>query len=410
MDKKSLAIQAENHLRVLCSEIGERRVGSESNRKATTYLEQQLKKFGWTTETTCLSVIDWKTDGATLSCGDHQLEVYSSQYALGCSVKGELIAISTVEQLENTDIQGKIVLLYGEIASQQIAPKYFPFWNPEEHQHLVSLLEKGNPLALICATERNAATAGGVYPFPLFEDGDFDIPSVFMKDTEGEKLLKFVGKTVELISKATRIPETAFNVVARDKNHISKKRIVISAHIDTKIGTTGAIDNGTGVAVLLLLAELLKDSPSKPSVELVFFNGEDYYSAPGQSKYIEQNFGKFEDILLNINIDGVGYKDGLSCFSPLELSDEIMSALSQVLHNSPQLIEGLPWYQGDHSVFLQQGCQAIAVSSQWLIENMENQEVTHTEKDNLCIVNYDRVAESAIGIAEVVALIKNDTL
>ncbi|MCE1169555.1 MAG: M28 family metallopeptidase [Sphingobacteriia bacterium] len=115
-----------------------------------------------------------------------------------------------------------------------------------------------------------------------------------MKDTEGVNLLSFTGKTVELISKAKRIPETAFNVLARRSNLQGKKRIVITAHIDSKIGTTGAIDNATGVTVLLLLAELLKEYNKDYSLELVFFNGEDYYGAPGQITYLKQNEGKME--------------------------------------------------------------------------------------------------------------------
>lgn len=401
MDKKVLAENAKSHLQVLCSKIGERRVGSKENREATAYAEKVLKDLGWEIESTKLSVIDWKTGGATLTCNGQSFEVSSSHYSLGCSTRGEFLAVDTIGQLEVTDITDKIVLLYGEIASEQIAPKNFPFWNPDEHQHLVSVLEKGNPKALICATERNSAVAGGVYPFPLFEDGDFDIPSVYMKDTEGEKLLACSGQIVELVSKAERIPETAFNVIARNKTQ-SRERIVITAHIDSKIGTPGAIDNATGVTVVLLLAELLKDYTGKYAIELVILNGEDYYGAPGQIKYIEQNAGSFDNILFNINIDGAGYKEGLSCFSPFNLPEKVLDALHEVIWDTPELVEGLPWYQGDHSVFLQQGCPAIAVSSQWFIENMESQEITHTPKDNLDIVSYERVAECVLGIAEVI--------
>ncbi len=387
------------HLDVLCSEIGERRVGSEQNRRATDYAAQVLKKAGWRVEETELAVMDWKTEGATLRCGDEAFEVFSSHYSLGCDVRGELVAVSTIAALERADITGKVVLLHAEIAAGQIAPKNFPFWNPEEHQRIVALLERGKPLALVCATERNSATAGGVYPFPLFEDGDFDIPSVYMKDTEGARLLSCVGQTVEVISRAVRIPETAFNVVARN-SEAREGRIVISAHIDTKIGTPGAIDNGTGVAIVLALAELLRES--KHPIELVIFNGEDYYGAPGQVKYIEQNAGRFGDIALNINIDGAGYKEGLSCFSPFDLPENIAPAFRQTLHDNPGIIEGQPWYQGDHSLFLQQGRPAIAVSSQWFIENMETQQLTHTPADNLSVVSYDRVAECATGIAELI--------
>ena len=401
MDRKTLTEKAKSHLNVLCSEIGERRVGGEGNRRATAYAEQVLHALGWQTEATELAVMDWKTDGAELSCGGQSFEVFSSQYSLGCSVKGELAAINSIAQLEQTDINGKLVLLYGEIAAEQIAPKKFPFWNPEEHQHLISVLEKGNPKALLCATTRNAAAAGGVYPFPLFEDGDFDIPSVYMKDTEGEKLLTFVGQQAELISKTERIPESAFNIIGRNSTR-TEERVVITAHIDTKIDTPGAIDNGTGVAILLLLAELLQDYSGAHPIDLVMFNGEDYYGAPGQVTYVAQNDGKFGDILFNINIDGAGYKEGPSCFSAFDLPKPIDEALREVLHTAPELVEGLPWYQGDHSVFLQNGCPAIAVSSQWFIENMESQEITHTPKDNLDIVNYESVAACALGIVELI--------
>lgn len=417
MEKTNLTEKAKKHLNVLCAQIGERRVGSEANRMATSYVKGVLEELGWQTEGTMLSVMDWKSDGATLTCKGETFEVFSSHYSLGCMAEGELLAINSLSQLEPATLQDKIVLLYGEIAAQQIAPKNFPFWNPEEHQYIISLLEKGNPKALLCATERNSATAGGVYPFPLFEDGDFDIPSAYMKDTEGERLLAFAGQKVELVSRATRLPETAFNVVARKGGANTQKRVVISAHIDTKIGTPGAIDNGTGVAVLLLFAELYsrylagqnqgvsKDCSPDYMVELVVFNGEDYYGAPGQVKYIEQNVGRFGDILLNINIDGAGYLDGPSCFSPMELAEEMKMKLDEVLKDSPELVEDLPWYQGDHSLFLQQGCQAIAVSSQWFIEHMESQEITHTPKDNLGIVNYERVAECAMGIASLICRI-----
>lgn len=401
MDKRALTEKAKSHLKVLCAEIGERRVGSEKNRQATTYAKQVLQELGWQTEVTELPAIDWKTEGATLTCGRDSFDVFPSEYSLGCSVKGELIAIHAVAQLEQTEIKDKIVLLYGELASQQIAPKKFPFWNPEEHQHIVSLLEKGNPKALICATERNAVSAGGVYPFPMFEDGDFDIPSVYMKDTEGEKLLACAGQTMELESKAIRIPETAFNVIGRNSNQ-TKDRIVITAHIDTKIGTPGAIDNGTGVAVVLLLAEILKEKSPNYPIELVILNGEDYYGAPGQVKYMEQNAGQFGEMLLNINIDGAGYKEGLSCFSPFNLPENVLNTLRTVIKDTPEIVEGLPWYQGDHSMFLQNGCPAIAVSSQWFIENFKTQELTHTPKDNLSVVNYERVAECALGIAELI--------
>lgn len=399
MFKKTLVKLVEDHLNVLCSGIGERRVGSNGNRGATDYVKKHFGNNGWCVEETELPVIDWKTDGASLQCNNTSFEVFSSPYSSGCSLQDELVSADTVEILKSTDIRGKIVLLHGAIAAEQIMPKNFVFYNPDEHKEIIQTLEQGKPGALICATGRNSSTAGGAYPFPLFEDGDFDIPSVYMKDIEGKKLIAYTGQQVALQSNASRIPQTAYNIVARlgDRN---RNRIVITAHIDAKTGTPGAIDNATGVTVLLLLCELLHDYKEKRCIEIVAFNGEDYYSVPGQMKYIEQNGTKFKNIVLNVNIDGVGYKDGLTCFSPFDLPVNIQGKFNDLLAINSSIVEGAPWVQGDHSIFIQSGCPAIAVSSSWLIENLDNQDITHTVKDNLSIVSYERVAECALAIRD----------
>lgn len=401
MSRKNLTEEAAEHLHVLCAEIDDRRVGGAGNRKATDYVKQCFESSGWKTEETLLQVMDWRSDGATLTCDGQSFEVFSSPYSNGCSLEGELVSFESAVQLSKTNLKGKIVLLHGAIAAEQIMPKNFVFYNPEHHQQLISLLEKGNPLALVCATGRNAATAGGVYPFPMFEDGDFDIPSVYMKDTEGEKLLACKGKTVILESKAVRVPEVACNVVARIGED-NKRRIVVSAHIDAKIGTPGAIDNATGVTVLLLLSELLKDYTGPYCIELVAFNGEDYYAVPGQMKYIEQNQQAFGNISLNINIDGAGYMEGPTCFSTFGLPESLQQITESIINSRPAIVKGKPWVQGDHSIFIQYGCPAVAVSSSWFIENIENQDITHTPKDNLGIVSYDKVAGCALAVSELI--------
>lgn len=404
MNDTTLLQAAINHINVLCTEIPDRSVGSAGNRKATKYFRKILEQNGWEPESTLLNVMDWKTEGATLLSGDHTFEVFSSPYSNGCSEAGELVAVSSLEQLQTTDLSGKIVLLHGEIAKEQIMPRNFVFYNPEEHQQVIAALDNSGVKAIICATGYNPTLAGGVYPFPMFEDGDFDIPSVFMKDTEGERLMSETGKVVFLESKATRIPETAYNVTGLKKG-TEKQRIVITAHIDAKKGTPGAIDNATGVTVLLLLSDLLKDYKGRYPVELVAFNGEDYYAVPGQMKYIELNYGSFQDILLNINIDGAGYREGLSAFSPFSLTESLEKAFSQVLKRHPAVVQGLPWVQGDHSIFVQYGRPAIAVSSSWFIENMETQRITHTPSDHPEIVNFDRLPEIALAILEFIKLL-----
>ena len=172
-----------------------------------------------------------------------------------------------------------------------------------------------------------------------------------MTEEEGRKLSALAGKEVILNSRSQRIPGKGYNVTGR-KGRIGNDRIVITAHIDSKKGSP-AIDNATGVVVLLLLAGLMKDYSDVKQVELVALNGEDYYSVPGQMAWITANQGKFENILFNINIDGAGYKEGKSELSYYDLPDPLRDIANRLVDKYPGIREGKPWPQGDHSIFLQ---------------------------------------------------------
>ena len=52
----------------------------------------------------------------------------------------------------------------------------------------------------------------------------------------------------------------------------------------------------------------------------------------------------------------------------------------------------------DHSMFIQAGCPAIAVTSNWLLENMATQSITHTRSDRIDRVDPDRVVSCALSL------------
>jgi len=382
------------YLNKLCREITERCVGSEGNRQATYFLEKELTSLGWETTMPEFDAIDWEGNGAVLRSGETYFDVFVSPYTLGFKGEAELVSASSVTELENLDGKGKFILLRGEIAKEQLMPKNFVFYNPEEHQRIITLLENSGAMAIISATGRNAALAGGVYPFPLIEDGDFNIPSVYMTEEEGIRLSGCTGMKLFLDSQSKRIPGKGYNVMAR-KGRDNTQRIVVTAHIDAKKGTPGAIDNATGVIVLLLLADLLKDYQGSRLIEIVAFNGEDYYAVPGQMIYVAANQNCFGQILLNINIDGAGYKEGHLGFFLFSLPDYLNSSILEIISQYPGICEGVQWPQGDHSIFLQSGVPAVAVSSKWFTDNINDQDITHTPKDNIEIVDCSKLVEIA---------------
>jgi len=274
-------------------------------------------------------------------------------------------------------------------------PKNFPFYNPEEHQKIISLLEQKNPSAIITATGRNPEAAGAVYPFPMLEDGDFDIPSVYMTEDVGLKLAAVADKEVNLEIKAERQPATGANIIA-EKDGTSDKKIVICAHIDSKQGTPGAIDNAAGTVVLLLLAELLAGYDGSYGIEIVSLNGEDYYSAAGEIIYFNDLQQNGSEVLVGINIDGVGFHKGMSAWSLYECPDAVASAIRSVITGGTGITEGEPWYQGDHSIFIQNKIPAVAITSSQFVEIWSH--IAHTERDTSAIVLPAVLAENAEAI------------
>jgi aminopeptidase YwaD len=94
-----------------------------------------------------------------------------------------------------------------------------------------------------------------------------------------------------------------------------------------------------------------------------------------------------------VDTDGAGFKEGLSSFSLFNLPDEILQKIRLVMNQYSGITEGVQWPQGDHRIFLQFGVPAIAVSSKWFIDNIGDQDITHTPKDDLGIVDYTEIIQ-----------------
>jgi aminopeptidase YwaD len=397
MTSAYLSDKAETYLRRLCLEISSRRVGSPGNQAATDFFAAIVASFGFETESPEFDCIDWSHDGVHLTVSGTFFEAFGSPYSLGCHVSAPLAVASTVEELEVATIANEIVLLRGDIAREQLMPKNFPFYNPDRHKRIIQLLETKKPLAIIAATSRDVEMVGSMYPFPLFEDGGFDIPSVYMTDEEGNRLAEHVGKEISLESRANRIPAKGWNIIAR-KGIDPDRRVVIFAHIDARIGTPGANDNASGVIVLLLLAELLADYSSDLGIEIVAMNGEDYFSNPGEQQYLSINAGRFDEIILGINLDDVGYYRGKVAYSLYDCPPDIASSIKEVFSGYEDLVEGEPWYQGDHGLFLMNQRPALAVTSELLPELMA--EITHTPKDSPEIVDTSKLVQIAVALRD----------
>ena len=95
-----------------------------------------------------------------------------------------------------------------------------------------------------------------------------------------------------------------FNVIA-EKKGLSNKYIIVCGHYDTRTGV-GANDNGSGVAVIMEMARLLKDVETEYSIRFINFSGEEL-GLLGSTHYANDIIGTIDSNLLFVfNIDQLG--------------------------------------------------------------------------------------------------------
>ena len=99
------------------------------------------------------------------------------------------------------------------------------------------------------------------------------------------------------------------------------------------------------------LAELLADYIGEMGIELVAMNGEDYFSNPGEKQWLNQNTGRFHEIVLGINVDDVGYVKGRVGYSLYDCPPKIAGTIHDVLAiHDPEFIDTPPGHGFVHRI------------------------------------------------------------
>lgn len=373
-----LAADINEHLQTICMKIPNRHPGSKGNADAAEYFSRITSQAGLQVRSDWFGCMDWECGSVILEAGQEKFEAFAGPYSLPYSGVCELTEVSTLDELKAKQLTGRIILIHGELAKEQFVPKNYPFYSVDEHKEIIAILEEARPAAIIAATGKNPYSTAALSPFPLIEDGAFDIPSVYMTVEEGRRLRSYAGMNVTLKFESARIPARACNVIAR-KNTGTEKKIVICAHIDAKKTTPGALDNAAGISVLLGLARLLENYSGNYQVELLAINGEDYYAGSGEVDYLQRYSSDMKNTELAINIDAAGYKDGDTHYSFYECSEKSSSRLSEIFSSYEGISEGESWPMSDHMVFAMNGVPAVAITSEKFMHVCST--INHTEKD-----------------------------
>lgn len=380
----------ENIARFLGEFAKERPVGTENNNAMLDIMQAHLSEMGYVVESLPFGCMVWRQGESTLTIADQTFSVEPSPFSEPFCGERPLCTANTMDELHNLECRDAILLLSGELTKTPLLPKDYPFYYPDEHKEMITLLEQKNPAAIIAVT--GATPLNGKNPFPLFEDGNFLIPSANIGAdvyTDIERLIHDGQTLVHLNIDSGKVPSRSRQLIASKKAEASKGKIILAAHMDSKYDTPGALDNAAGVAVLLEAAAGL--NAVGYDIDIVPFNSEEYYGANGELEYLKQIEG--ENIVLMVNIDSPCHKGSETAISFYNFGEEMQSIADKIMENSPRIVKGQEWYAGDHAPFLFRGIPCIAITSSDFFDGALAK--THTPKDTLDTVDETLVADSS---------------
>lgn len=198
--------------------------------------------------------------------------------------------------------------------------------------------------------------------------------------------LERAGYQVELQQYEVGRPVT--NIIASKPGN--EEVVVVGAHYDSMSGTPGANDNGSGVAVLLQLAERFAEASPKRTLRFVFFVNEEppYFHTDnmGSERYAKLCKDRGDKIVGMLSLETVGYysdEPGSQKFPPgitgypdrgnfvafvaepnsQEFLDSCLSYFHEFAVESlvaPASVEGVAW--SDHASFWKYGFPGVMVT------------------------------------------------
>jgi Zn-dependent M28 family amino/carboxypeptidase len=199
-----------------------------------------------------------------------------------------------------------------------------------------------------------------------------------------------------VISEHCYLPGTCSVVADKVGDGSSSDVIMIMGHFDS-VGKNfaGADDNGSGSAVLLEVARVLKDYSNKKTLRFFATNGEEggLYGAEHYAAFLKQS-GEIKKLVLAINMDMVGYNSNgiveLETDSRYEDLAKWFAGLASSYTTLKSKITLGAW-GSDHVPFIKGGVPTLLTIEDWSTKTP----CYHTECDKPSTLNYVYAGEIA---------------
>lgn len=229
------------------------------------------------------------------------------------SVSGEIVLVpdrSALDQMAGSELTGKIALVPYELVDTSIQQSVSP---ADSAESILGL----HPAAIILYTgyTNEEGLSHGTYLGDGgggFQLAQFDQPTpvlfITLEDLAAQGVAAIqdlsVGATAEIVWDAdVSNPGTSHNLITHIPGPSGSKPVLISAHLDSA-HSPGALDDGSGSAILMEIATVLNEARIKPEVDLylVWFGSEEI-GLVGSAYFTTTHSDLVNDLIANIQVD-----------------------------------------------------------------------------------------------------------
>ncbi len=379
----------------ITTNIGHRLTGSENGSKAEQYAYDLIKSYGLEDVAYHpFEVEAWSRDTVSIAF-DGELEqgvVSLGHSPVSADVTAELIdlgnALRTDFEAKKEAVKGKMVLAYiGLLPDSGEDLK-----NIHRSEKTALAIEYGAKGIVIINKVPNGVLLTGT---ASVTGSLIDIPAVCITYEKGMALKEQLAEGEQI---STRIFMKNKSEMIKSRNVVATlkgaekptENIVVGGHLDSWDLSTGAIDNGIGIAAILDMARTFKtlNITPKRSIQFVMFMGEEQglLGSKALVKQLKQD-NELSNVRYMMNIDmsgnpsgfnAAGWQDMVSVFETIGTRiQEVDSTFSNEVNN----IAGL---HSDHQTYMMEGIPTVG-----LVGNLEPivYDFYHSNGDDFTLVN-----------------------
>jgi aminopeptidase YwaD len=393
----NLGKNIDQDLKQLCKVIGARPSFSPANKVAAEYIAGRMQSIGFMVEMQSFQSPFWECTHSELCINKQVIPLLPNPFSPSCNADARLIGAGTIDELENLRCAGQILVIYGELTQNPIACKSW-FLKEAKDERIIAFLEENPPAAILTVQNQPGSINR------IIEDAELKIPSATLPAKSALSLTEKMGVMAHLQLDTGISNGTTANVIGRAVGNKPLERVILCAHYDTKIDTPGALDNASGIACMLGVAEQLLDHPLVQSLECIAFTNEEYLPIGDDTYLAQAGEGFLDGIRFVINFDGLGNRIGVNTLAIFSESTGFKTRVEEKKKKFPAVQWVEPWPQSNHSTFAWRGVPALAVSSSgaWTY--------AHQLEDSLRMVSSKKVVEAVLLAKEIILSTQDDSL